>query len=72
MSYICSIAVELTLSPTGFAVGASERSICIFRQLAYFRLTFDEYTQFPSSDTVSDRVCHWLDGVFSLQLDGAS
>ena len=72
MSYISSLAVELTLSPTGFAVGPNERSICIFRHLAYFRLTFDEYTHFPSSDTVSDRVCRWLDGVFSLQLDAAS
>ena len=72
MSYICSLAVELTLSPTGFAVDANERSICMFRQLAYFRLTFDEYTHFPSSATVSDRVCRWLDGVFSLQLDAAS
>ena len=72
MSYICSLAVELTLSPTGFAVGANKRSICIFRQLAYFRLTFDEYTHFPSSDTVPDMVCRWLDGLFSLQLGAAS
>ena len=72
MSYICSLAVELTLSPTGFAVGVNEPSICIFRQFPYFRLTFDEYTHFPSSDTVSERVCRWLDGVFSLQLDAAS
>ena len=72
MSYICSLVVELTLSPTGFAVGANDRSICIFWQLAYFRLTFDEYTHFPSSDTVSGSVCRWLDGVFSLQLDAAS
>ena len=72
MSNIVSLAAEPTLSPTGFAVGANERSICIFRQLAYFRSTFDEYTHFPSSDTVSDMVCSWLDGVFSLQLDAAS
>ena len=72
MSNICSLAVELTLSPTGFAVGANERSICIFRQLAYLRLTFDEYTHFPSSETVSDRVCRWRDAVFYMQLDAAS
>ena len=72
MLHIRSLAVELALSPTGFAVGANERSICIFRQLAYFRLTFDEHTHFPSSDTVSDRVCRWLEGVFSLHLDAAS
>ena len=72
MSCICSLAVELTLSPTGFAVGANERSVCMFRQLAYLLLTFDEYAHFPSSDTASDRVCRWLDGVFSLQLDEAS
>ena len=69
---MCSHAVELTLSPTGFAVGANEPSICMFIQLAYVLLTFDEYAHFPSSDTVSDRVCRWLDGVFSLQLDAAS
>ena len=72
MSYICSLAVELTLSSTGFAVGANDRSIRIFRQLAYFRLTFDENTNFPLSVTVSDRVCRWFDGVFSLQLDTTS
>ena len=60
------------MNPTGFAVGANDRSIGIFRQLAYFRLTFDEYTHFPSFDIVSDWVCRWLDGVFSLQLDAAS
>ena len=46
MSCMCSLAVELTLSPTGFAVGANERSICMFRQLAYLRLNLTNILTF--------------------------
>ena len=52
-----SLVVALTVPPTGFAVGSNEHSLCIFRQLAYYRLTIDKYTDLPSSDAVSDRVC---------------
>ena len=48
------------MSVTGFAVCSTEYSLCIFRQLACFRLTIHKYTHLPSPDTVYDIVCRWL------------
>ena len=56
-----------TLSLTEFAFGSIEYSLSNFMQLAYFRLTIHKYSHLPLHDTVSDRVCRWLDPVFSLQ-----
>ena len=59
-----------TLSLTGFAISLIEFSICNFKQLANYHLTIHihKYTHLPSPDTVSDRVCRWLDRVFSLPI----
>ena len=59
---------HLTLSLTGFAVGSIEYSLCNFRQLGNFQWTIPECTHSSLPDTVSDRVCRWLDRVFPMKL----
>ena len=53
---------------TVFAVGSIEYVLCSFRQVAHVRFAIHEFTHLASPDNVSDRVCRWLDRVFSLQL----
>ena len=71
------------LSLARFAVGSIEYSLSNFRQLRNFLLAFNEYTHLlspgtasdrhlPAPDTVSERVCRWLDRVFYLHLQTAS
>ena len=60
------------LSPTVFAVGSIGYSLCIFRQVACFRLTIHKYTYLTSPDSVYDIVYRSLDRVFYLQLQPVS
>ena len=64
-----------TLSLTGLTVGSIEYSLCNimqFRNLPNFPLAIHEYTHLPSPDTVPNRVCRWLDRIFSLHLYAVS
>ena len=58
-----------TLSLTVLADGSIAYSLFKFGQLAFLRLRVQNYTHLPLPDTVSDRVCRWLDRVWSLQLN---
>ena len=56
-----------TLSLTVLVDGSLGYSLVKFSQLTLLRLTVHNYTDLPLPDTVSDRVCRWLDRAFSLQ-----
>ena len=57
-----------TLSLAVFAVGSIEYSLWTFGQLSYLRLVIHKYAHLLAPDTVSERVCRWLDGVLYQQL----
>ena len=54
--FIPMLSCLRTTVSDAFAVGSNEYSLCIFKHIAYFRLTMHKYTYLIWSDTVSDRI----------------